>query len=721
MKVTVKKCLLAAVAAWTVCSARADEGMWLLQLIKQQNSIEMMKKQGLKLEADDLYNPNGVSLKDAVGIFGGGCTGEIISPEGLILTNHHCGYGAIQQHSSVEHDYLTDGFWAKNRNEELPTPGLKFRFVHRIVDITDLVNEKVKAGEVDEVNAMTRPFLNKLAKEELEKSDLNAKPGIVAQALPFYAGNKYYLIYYKVYSDVRMVAAPPSSVGKFGGETDNWMWPRHTGDFSMFRIYADVNGEPAEYSASNVPLKTPKFLPVSIKGLQEGDYAMIMGFPGSTRRYLTRSEVKQRMEAVNQAMIDMRGVRLEVLRKFMNASDKTRIQYASKFAGSSNYWKNSIGMNKAIIDNDVLNTKAEIEKRYAEFAKGKPEYEGVVEQIDAIIEKGTPTLRQLYYTNEALRGAIEFGSTYLIMDNIKKALEEKNDSLLQASKKQLEEAYDGIHNKDYDHEVDRAVAKAILPALAKALNADELPDFYNTIRNEFKDDYDAYVDNLYDNSILSNRSNLDKFLKKPTVKAIERDPATAYSRSKNLKIQELGKVHGEQSNGLDLLHKAYIRGLGEMKQPVPSYPDANFTIRLTYGNVKAYSPKDAVRYNYYTTTDGILEKENPENREFTVPAKLKELIQKKDFGRYAMKGGTMPVCFLTTNDITGGNSGSPVINAEGHLIGTAFDGNWESLSGDINFDNNLQRCINLDIRYVLFILEKLGNCEHLIKEMNIIE
>ncbi len=721
MKVTVKKCLLAAVAAWTVCSARADEGMWLLQLIKQQNSIEMMKKQGLKLEADDLYNPNGVSLKDAVGIFGGGCTGEIISPEGLILTNHHCGYGAIQQHSSVEHDYLTDGFWAKNRNEELPTPGLKFRFVHRIVDITDLVNEKVKAGEVDEVNAMTRPFLNKLAKEELEKSDLNGKPGIVAQALPFYAGNKYYLIYYKVYSDVRMDAAPPSSVGKFGGETDNWMWPRHTGDFSMFRIYADVNGEPAEYSASNVALKTPKFLPISIKGLQEGDYAMIMGFPGTTRRYLTQSEVKQRMEAVNQAMIDMRGVRLEVLRKFMNASDKTRIQYASKFAGSSNYWKNSIGMNKAIIDNDVLNTKAEIEKRYAEFAKGKPEYEGVVEKIDAIIEKGTPTLRQLYYTNEALRGAIEFGSTYLIMDNIKKALEEKNDSLLQASKKQLEEAYDGIHNKDYDHEVDRAVAKAILPALAKALNADELPDFYNTIRNEFKGDYDAYVDNLYDNSILSNRSNLDKFLKKPTVKAIERDPATAYSRSKNLKIQELGKAHGEQNNGLDLLHKAYIRGLGEMKQPMPSYPDANFTIRLTYGNVKAYSPKDAVYYNYYTTTDGILEKENPENREFMVPAKLKELIQKKDFGRYAMKDGTMPVCFLTTNDITGGNSGSPVINAEGHLIGTAFDGNWESLSGDINFDNNLQRCINLDIRYVLFILEKLGNCEHLIKEMNIIE
>lgn len=721
MKITFKKGLLAAIAALTVCSARADEGMWLLQLMKQQNSIDMMKKQGLKLEADDLYNPNGVSLKDAVGIFGGGCTGEIISPEGLILTNHHCGYGAIQQHSSVEHDYLTDGFWAMNRSEELPTPGLKFRFVHRIVDITDLVNAKIKAGEVTEIDALTSPFLNKLAKEELEKSDLKGKPGIEVRALPFYAGNKFYMFYYKVYSDVRMVAAPPSSVGKFGGETDNWMWPRHTGDFSMFRIYADANGEPAEYSESNVPLKTPKFLPISIKGLNEGDYAMIMGFPGSTERYLTQSEVKQRMNAVNQAMIDMRGVRLEVLRKYMDASDKTRIQYASKFAGSSNYWKNSIGMNKAIIDNDVLGAKAEIEKKYASFAQGKPEYEGVVEKIDAIIEKSTPTLRQLYYTNEALRGAIEFGSTYLIMDNIKKALEEKNDSLLQASKKQLENAYDGIHNKDYDHEVDRAVAKAILPALAKALNANELPSFYQTINGEFKGDYNAYVDNIYDNSILSNRKNLDKFLAKPTVKAIEKDPATAYSRSKNEKLQELGKQYMELESGMELLHKAYIRGLGEMKQPVPSYPDANFTMRLTYGNVKSYSPRDAVHYDYYTTTDGILEKENPEDREFVVPAKLKELIQKKDFGRYAMADGTMPVCFLTTNDITGGNSGSPVINGEGQLIGTAFDGNWESLSGDINFNNDLQRCIALDIRYVLFILDKLGNCSHLIKEMNIIE
>ena len=713
----VKKYLVAAFAALTAWSAQADEGMWLLQLMKQQNSIDMMKKQGLKLEADDLYNPNGVSLKDAVGIFGGGCTGEIISPEGLILTNHHCGYASIQQHSSVEHDYLTDGFWAMSRAEELPTPGLKFRFVHRIVDITDLVNSKVKSGEVDEYTAMTSPFLRNLAQEELAKSDLNGKPGIVAQALPFYAGNKYYLIYYKVYSDVRMVAAPPSSVGKFGGETDNWMWPRHTGDFSIFRIYADKNGEPAEYSAENVPLKTPKFLPISIKGLNEGDYAMIMGFPGSTERYLTQSEVRQMMTAQNQAMIDMRTVYLDVLKKYMRESDKIRIQYANKFAGSSNYWKNSIGMNKAIVDNDVLGTKAEQEKKFAAFAQGKPEYEGVVEKIDAIVEKATPILRRFMYLNEGLR-TIEFGCPPAVMDKIKEALETKNDSLLEVGKKQLEAAYENIYNKDYSPMVDEAVAIAVLPALAQKLKPEELPDCYRLIVGEYKG---RFVQEMFNNSILSSRENLDKFLKKPTIKAIEKDLATIYSRSKLAKLKETAQELAQATEGLDLLHKAYIRGLNEMNLPTPSYPDANFTIRLTYGNVKSYDPKDGVHYKYFTTTDGILQKEDPENPEFVVPAKLKELIQKKDFGRYAMADGTMPVCFLTTNDITGGNSGSPVIDGEGRLIGTAFDGNWESLSGDINFDSNLQRCIALDIRYMLFILDKLGGCKHLIDEMTIIE
>ena len=715
-----KRLLVAAIAATLAFSTRADEGMWLLQLMKQQNSIELMKKQGLKLDADAIYNPDGVSLKDAVGIFGGGCTGEIISPEGLILTNHHCGYESIQQHSSVEHDYLTDGFWAMSREEELPTPGLEFRFVHRIVDITEVVDAKVKAGEVSETDAMTRPFLSKLAKEQLAQSDLAGKPGIEPLALPFYAGNKYYLIYYKVYSDVRMVAAPPSSVGKFGGETDNWMWPRHTGDFSIFRIYADKNGDPAPYSADNVPLKTPKYLPISLSGPKEGDYAMVMGFPGSTERYLTQSEVRQLMEAENQAMIDMRTVYLDVLKKYMSSSDKIRIQYANKFAGSSNYWKNSIGMNKAIVDNDVLGTKAEQEQRFAAFAVQHPEYRGVVEKIDAVVEKSQATLRQLSYLSEGLGRTVEFGCPPAIMDQIKEALDTDNDTLLTSSLAMLEKAHDMIFNKDYDHDVDRAVMKAMLPALAKALTPEQLPDFYQTIQKKYKGDYDAYVDDLYSKSIFSSKKNLEKFLKKPSVKAIEKDMATAYSRSKLAKLGEVSQLYASLVAELPLLHKTYIRGLGEMKLPVPSYPDANFTLRLTYGNVKSYNPKDGVRYNYYTTTEGILEKEDPANPEFVVPAKLKELIQKGDYGRYAMPDGTMPVCFLTTNDITGGNSGSPVIDGEGRLIGTAFDGNWESLSGDINFDNNLQRCIVLDVRYMLFILEKLGGCKHLVDEMTIL-
>ena len=336
---------------------RADEGMWLLQLLEEQNAIELMKKQGLKLKPSEVYNPNGVSLKDAVGIFGGGCTGEIISPEGLILTNHHCGYSFIQQHSSVENDYLTHGFWAKSRQEELPTPGLTFTFVHRIEDVTALINEKIENEEITVYESFAHTFLNNTAQEIFEKSDLYGKKGIKPQLLPFYAGNKYYMIYKKIYNDVRMVAAPPSSVGKFGGETDNWMWPRHTGDFSIFRIYADENGEPAAYNENNVPLKSTKHLPISLKGIEEEDYAMILGFPGSTSRYLTVSEVKERMESINSPRIQIREERLAILREVMDRDERTRIQYANKFAASSNYWKNSIGMNQAILDNEVLKQK----------------------------------------------------------------------------------------------------------------------------------------------------------------------------------------------------------------------------------------------------------------------------------------------------------------------------------------------------------------------------
>lgn len=712
---------LVALTALIVCSARADEGMWLLQLMQEQHSIDMMKKQGLKLEAQDLYNPNGVSLKDAVGIFGGGCTGEIISPEGLILTNHHCGYASIQQHSSVEHDYLTDGFWATSKDKELATPGLKFTFIERIEDITDLVNAKIAAKEITESESFGRDFLSTLAKELHEKSDLKDKKGIEPQALPFYAGNKFYLFYKKIYPDVRMVAAPPSSVGKFGGETDNWMWPRHTGDFSIFRIYADANGEPTDYSADNTPLKTKKHLAISLKGLKEGDYAMVMGFPGSTSRYLTVSEVKERMTSENEPRIRVRGARLNVLKEVMNASDQIRIQYANKYAGSSNYWKNSIGMNKAIIDNNVLGAKAEQEIKFAEFAKAQnnADYMEVVKKIDDLVAQTTPLNYQLTCLAEVLFGGIEFGSIQL--SKTREALVEKNDSLIKVRMEALKETYKEIHNKDYDHGVDRKVAKVLLPLYAEMIPAEQRPAIYKVIEQKYKGNYNKFVDEMYDKSIFANQANFDKFLKKPTVKAIDEDLALQFAEAKYEEYEKLANQLTELEDKLALLHKTYIRGLGEMKLPVPSYPDANFTLRLTYGNVKPYAPKDGVHYNFYTTTKGILEKENPEDREFTVPAKLKELIEKKDYGRYALPNGDMPVCFLSTNDITGGNSGSPVLNENGELIGCAFDGNWESLSGDINFDDNLQRCINLDIRYVLFILDKLGNCGHLMNEMTIVE
>lgn len=712
---------LLAICTVIASMAKADEGMWLLQLMKQQNAIDMMKKQGLLLEAEDLYNPGGVSLKDAVGIFGGGCTGEIISPEGLILTNHHCGYSFIQQHSSVEHDYLTDGFWAMNKEQELPTPGLKFTFIERIEDITELVKGMIAAGEIDEFNAMGSDFLNQLAFRLLNQSDLKNRPGIVPQALPLYAGNKFYLFYKKVYSDIRMVAAPPSSVGKFGGETDNWMWPRHTGDFSMFRVYAAPNGDPAEYSPNNVPLKTPKHLPISLKGVEVGDYAMIMGFPGRTSRYLTASEVKERMESQNAPRIRIRGARQDVLKAEMAASDKVRIQYANKYAQSSNYWKNSIGMNKAIVDNRVLETKREQEAKFAAFAQNQNnvDYQNVVKQIDNRVAETSPLNYRMTCLTEVFFSGIEFGS--LKLDNLREALRTKNTKQTAEILGKFNGIYERIHNKDYDHEVDRKVAKALLPLYAEMIPANQRPAIYKVIVEKYKGNYERFVDDMYNNSIFANRTNLEKFMKKPTLKALNQDLSLQWAEAKFAAYEELRGAMAEPTKALTLLHKTYIRGLGEMKQPTPSYPDANFTLRLTYGNVKPYSPRDGVSYLHYTTAEGILQKEDPNNREFNVPTKLKELIIKKDFGRYALADGRMPVCFLSNNDITGGNSGSPVLNGRGQLIGCAFDGNWESLSGDLNFDNKLQRCINLDIRYVLFILEKLGNCKHLVDEMTIIE
>ncbi|MEG1839170.1 MAG: S46 family peptidase, partial [Bacteroidaceae bacterium] len=566
-------------------------------------------------------------------------------------------------------------------------------------------------------------FLNKLAQEMLVASDLYGKSGISAQALPFYAGNKFYLFFKKKYSDVRMVAAPPSSIGKFGGETDNWMWPRHTGDFSVFRIYGDANGEPADYAKTNVPLKSKKHFAISLKGLGEGDYAMVMGFPGSTNRYLTASEIRQEMTSSNEPRIKVREARQNVLREEMKQSDKIRIQYASKFASSSNYWKNAIGMNEAIVENKVIETKQLQEQQFAAFAaaQNNEAYKSVIAKIDAAVAKNAPLQYEWTAYTEAFFTGIEFGFPYKVCELLADAYKAKNDSAIAEHTQTLKDIFAEIHNKDYDHEVDRKVMKTLLPLYKGMVTADKLPEIYDFINKKYKDDFDMFVDDCYDRSIFANEANFNKFINKPTRKAVEKDPMTPYVESKHARLAELRTQFGALNDSLDLLHKIYVRGLGEMKQPSPAYPDANFTLRLTYGNVKSYRPKDGIHYNYFTTMRGIMEKEDPNNREFNVPAKLKELYNNKDFGRYAMKNGEMPVCFTSTNDITGGNSGSPVINARGELIGTAFDGNWESLSGDINFDNDLQRCINVDIRYVLFVIEKLGGCKNLIDEMTIVE
>jgi hypothetical protein len=464
-------------------------------------------------------------------------------------------------------------------------------------------------------------------------------------------------------------------------------------------------------------------LAISLKGIEEGDYAMIMGFPGSTNRYLTQSEIKQRMFSTNEPRIRIRGARQDVLKEAMYASDKIRIQYASKYAGSSNYWKNSIGMNKAIVDNKVLETKAEQEARFAKFAqeKGNADYAKVVGQIDAMIEKSNPILYQFTCYNEILRQGIEYNTPNVVLDSLKNAIQNKDKAGINKFTEQLKKQYARIHNKDYDHEVDRKVAKVLLPLYAEMVEAENLPSFYATINGQFKGDYNAYIDHLYNNTIFANEANFNKFISKPSVKAIDEDLMKQFVESKLAQGDKLMKERAASMVGMDILHKTYVRGLCEMYSPEPKAPDANFTMRFTYGNVKSYDPKDGVHYKFYTTLKGVMEKEDPTNPEFVVPAKLKELYEAKDFGRYAMANGEMPACFLTTNDITGGNSGSPVINGNGELIGCAFDGNWESLSGDINFDDNLQRCIAVDIRYVLFILDKLGDCGHLVKEMTIVE
>ena len=707
------KVLLLSVLLVSSSLAKADEGMWLLPLLQKYN-IATMQSMGLELSAEDLYSINNTSLKDAIVIFGGGCTGEIISDKGLILTNHHCGYGAIQSHSSTEHDYLKDGFLAMSMDEEIPTPGLSVTFLARIEDVTDKVTKSVKSK-------MTEEERSKEIEEAAKEIEKEATEGnhYMATVRSYYGGNKYYLLVYERFTDVRMVGAPPSSIGKFGADTDNWMWPRHTGDFSMFRVYADKDNKPADYSPDNVPYKPKHHLPISLKGIEKGDFAMIMGYPGGTTRYMTSWEVDEAIKITNAQRSFIRGIRQEIILEDMLASDEVRIKYASKYSGSTNYWKFSIGQNQALKRLKVSNTKLENQEAFTNWVNDKrkrtKEYGEALELIKTSIEEREDYMYASMYLSETMLRGTEIISLASRASNLLEMLKKEDSEGLENGINRLKRSAKGFY-KDYNAPTDRKVAKAMFKLYADKVKEEFHPSVFSSI-----DNFEQYIDNMFDNSIFADSTKLWSFLENPTAEKLENDPAFVAAQSirgvAGVIWSKLGEINQRFSKG----HRLYVGGIMEMNDGQPMYPDANFTMRLTYGQVQDYYPRDAVHYDYITTLEGVMEKEDPDNWEFVVPEKLKELYKAKDYGRYALDNGKLPVAFITNNDITGGNSGSPVINGKGELIGCAFDGNWEAMSGDITFEPELQRCIGVDIRYVLFVVDKYAGATRLIDEMTIVE
>lgn len=720
-----KKLFLSVAAAILAFPVLAEEGMWLLPLLKQQKFAEMQAL-GLRLSDQEVYSAEAPSLKDAVVRFGGGCTGEMISPDGLVLTNHHCGYSSIQRHSTLEHDYLTDGFWAMSRDKELPNPGLTVTFIDKIDDVTDYVRTELK--KITDPNSMeflSAKYLNGLAKAKVGEKFLQDNPGTEVEIKAFYGGNKYYMFTKKVYSDVRLVGAPPSSIGKFGADTDNWMWPRHTCDFSLFRVYTDKNGNPAEYAEDNVPLKPKKYLNISLAGIKDNDFTMIMGFPGSTNRYYTSWDIKQRRDISNAVRIEMRGIRQEEMLAEMLADPQVQIQYASKYSGSSNYWKNSIGMNQAIDKLDLIAKKQKEEAEFKAWAQqqGKTEYAKALDDIRDAVEKRDTVSYQIAMIDEALLNGVEFSrvSQAFNFKALQEALKQGNEEIIQQLLQELELSYQAFANKDYNQQVDKRVSKVMIKAYADRIKAQDRPEIFSLIEKKYKNNYDKFVEDVFKKSIFGSEANLKKFIKRPSVKALQNDLMLSFSKSIFDKRAALSEEQIPLNQQHNLASKTYIAGLLEKEKGQTPYPDANFSIRLTYGQVLPYQPKDGVIYKNYTTLKGVMEKEDPDNWEFIVPEKLKTLYNNRDFGPYARENGEMPACFISNNDITGGNSGSPVMNANGELIGLAFDGNWEAMSGDIVFEPDLQRCINVDIRYVLFIIDKYAGANHLIEEMTIVK
>jgi hypothetical protein len=700
--------------------AKADEGMWLPMLLGEQVYADMVKK-GLKVSKEQLYSMNQACIKDAIIIFGGGCTGEIVSKEGLIFTNHHCGYGAIAAASTVDHNYLKDGFWSKSKSEEIYAPGVHAQFLIKIVDVTDKVNEKIKGLTATELTQKLGGILNEMAAKETEGT---AYEGRISS---MYKANQFLLFVYERYKDVRLVGTPPESIGKFGGDTDNWEWPRHTGDFSIFRVYTNKEGKAAEYAADNVPLKAKYSLPVSIKGVKDGDYTMIYGYPGGTNRYETSYGVKLKTDIENPSLVSLRDVRLKYMLEEMKKDPAVKIQLAGYYAGVANYWKFFDGESKQLLKFKTYEEKQANETAFLTWAKGKPEYENLFTEYQKIYDAWRPYTKQRVYMTEGIFGSplIAFAGSLQKLD----ATLSKKDATKEDIAKATDAAKTARANfiKSENIVSDKNILAYVTQAFYTDIDAAQHPDgFYNMVASKFgdlkaKSTYEAFSNHVFNNTNLIDDAKWNVFIANPDTAALHKDPAFMMANAFNTNFSSKYQKYFTDFNAQNFfLGKAYLKGILEMNKGKKMYPDANFTMRVSFGNVKSYAPKDAVKYSHICTLSGILEKYKPGDYEFDAPTKLIELAKAKDFGQYADAGAKdIVVSFISSNDITGGNSGSPVLNAKGELIGLAFDGNYEALSHKIKFDKDLNRTINLDVRYLLWVVEKLGGATNIINELDI--
>ncbi len=715
-----KKTVALAFALFTTLHSYADEGMWLPIYLKQLLMYEDMQAKGLKLTAEQIYSINQASIKDAIVSLGGFCTAEVISSQGLLLTNHHCGYDAIQTHSTVENDLLKNGFFAKTQADELPNEGLFARFLVRMEDLTPQFQQALS----DDMTAEQRQAVIGQLTQQVQKQ-AEEQTGYEASVKSFFAGNEFYLMLYETYRDVRLVGAPPESIGKFGGDTDNWEWPRHTGDFSMFRIYTGPDGKPASYSPDNIPMKPKYHLPISLNGIQEGDFAMVMGFPGSTDRYLTSYGIQLALDISNPTRVAIRDKRLKLLKEDMDADGNIRLQYASKYANVSNYWKYFIGQSEGLKNLNVIEDKQQIEQQFTDWIakapKERAKYDTVLSSIEQAYERIAQYQKAYIYMTEAVFGTEILPFAYQF-SQVKNLLAEDtvDRQRLEQVKSTLQEEATSFF-KDYHPSTDQKVFAALLKMFYDNVPPEQLPEVLKKAQKKYKGNFDQWAATVFKKSIFDDSTQVKAFLADPKLKTLEKDPAyqTVMAFMDNY-LQKVAPVLSDAYGDLENNNRLFVDGLRKINPNKLYYPNANSTMRLTYGSVQDYEPRDGVLYEYQTTLEGVAQKRDPDDPEFQVPDKLISLYRQKDYGRYGVDG-EMPVCFITTNDITGGNSGSPVINGKGQLIGTAFDGNWEAMSGDIAFEDKLQRCISVDIRYTLFLIDKFAGAGHLVEEMTLVE